>query len=302
MKGHLLSFMEHLSADNSLSASSKECYERDIRLYLEFLASKEVHTLEETEKRHLQIYLLHLKQQGRAAATLARTAVSLRSFYRDLIRRGVIRDDPSSDMGKHRQQRSTPSVLTPEQVERLLLAPDDSTVLGSRDKAMLELLYASGGRVSELLTLPLNNVQLSMGFVRIVDTAYKERVVPIGPAAIQALQHYLSDSRPKLAANDPSTGSLFLSQRGRPMTRQGFWKLIKAYAIKADIEDRLTPHTIRHSFAVHMLDNGADARAVQEMLGHADLNSLQMYAELTRDARMKEVYDRAHPRSRMNNP
>ena len=203
--------------------------------------------------------------------------------------------DPTDDLSSPKLERKLPRVLTVDEVEKLLNQPDTSTPAGIRDKAMLEVLYATGIRVSELVSLNLDDIELDEGFVRCIGKGSKERVVPMGEIAINALRSYLSKGRPKLVSN-PGENALFLNHHGRRLTRQGFWKIVKKYAAQLGIRKEITPHTLRHSFATHLLENGADIRAVQEMLGHADISTTQIYTHVTKD-RLKDVYARSHPRA-----
>ncbi|KPC99385.1 Tyrosine recombinase XerD [Geobacillus sp. BCO2] len=222
---------------------------------------------------------------------------SIRSFHQFLLREKIAAQDPTVHIETPQFERTLPKVLSVEEVEALLAAPQVSTPFGLRDKAMLELLYATGMRVSELVQLNLSDVHLTMGFVRCYGKGRKERIVPIGRMAIEALAHYLEHGRPQLVnPRRRATEALFLNHYGQRLTRQGFWKILKRLAKEAGIEKELTPHTLRHSFATHLLENGADLRAVQELLGHADISTTQMYTHVTK-TRLKDVYKQYHPRA-----
>ncbi|WP_162137289.1 tyrosine-type recombinase/integrase [Paenibacillus senegalensis] len=297
-------YVEQMREDGSLSALSQDCYERDIRQHLNYLLDRGITAWGQVENRHLQAYWQEMKRLGKAPKTMTRSMVSLRAFYKFLWRRGQVSRHLAADeqLVPTSSSDSPPLILRTEEMEALLQAPDPMTTLGIRDLAMLEMLYATGARVSEMLGLLLEHVQLDMGFVRLTDASLKERIVPLGPIAVEAVQRYLASSRPKLAtASERPVDSLFLNSRGARLSRQGFWKLLKGYARQAGIaESLLSPHTIRHSFTVHMLDNGADPRSLQELLGHSDTHFIQKYMPHLKEYRLKEVYERAHPRSGLN--
>jgi integrase/recombinase XerD len=252
----------------------------------------------DTQKQHIITFLTQLKNEGRAAATVSRHMVSIRSLYQFLVRERMIEHDPSLNMETPKLKKRLPKVLSVSEVENLLEAPQTTTAAGMRDKAMLEVLYATGIRVSELISLDVADVNLSMGFVRCMGKGSKERIIPLGRIAGDAARKYIETMRPKLVKPLKSDPALFISRIGARMTRQGFWKIIKRYAMEAGIAKDITPHTLRHSFATHLLENGADLRAVQEMLGHADISTTQIYTHVTR-SRMKEVYDQTHPRAKL---
>ncbi|WP_068776064.1 site-specific tyrosine recombinase XerD [Paenibacillus sp. FJAT-26967] len=298
MRQDLEVFMDYLEHEKRLSRNTLESYSRDLLQYIDFLEEQNVHDLAETSKVHVVTYIARLKQLGRATATQSRTLVSIRSLYGHMIRSGRMEHDPTRDIENPKQDKKLPQVLTLEEMERLLGAPQPASTNGVRDKAMLEVLYATGIRVSELISLDVGDVNTSLGFVRCVGSGAKERIIPLGLMAAQVVDDYVSNSRPHLMkAHKPET-ALFVNHLGTRMTRQGFWKMLKRYSAEASIDKDITPHTLRHSFATHLLENGADLRSVQEMLGHADLSTTQVYTHVTR-SKMKEVYDRSHPRAKM---
>jgi len=241
-------------------------------------------------------YLYLLKDKGREASTIARQLASIRSFHRFLMRNGRTSHDPSHLVNAPKIEKRVPKVLSIEEVEALLNAPLKETVKGMRDQAMLEVLYAAGLRVSELIELNLDDIQLAMGYIRCLGHKGKERIIPLGRPAVSALTVYLNQARPKLQKDD-SAKALFLNQRGDRLTRQGFWKILKQLQRDAGIHKEITPNILRHSFAAHLLENGADIRAVQEMLGHSDLSTTQIYNQVTK-IRLKDNYSAFHPRAK----
>jgi integrase/recombinase XerD len=298
MNKDLQSFMRYLSVERGLSSNTLESYKRDLAQYLDYLQQNEVVALRDAGKAQIVGYLAKLKQLGRAAATLTRAIVSFRAFYQYLARERIIDSDPTLQLETPRLEKKVPHILSIEEIGMLLDAPQIETVSGARDKAMLELLYATGMRVSELINLNVEDVNLSMGFIRCVGKAAKERMIPIGAIAAKFMDIYLTSMRPKLLKQSTTEEALFISHLGTRMTRQGFWKIMKRYAQNVAFMKEITPHTLRHSFAAHLLENGADLRAVQEMLGHADISTTQIYTQVTKP-KMKEVYNRTHPRANL---
>jgi len=298
MKRLLQQFIHYLSVERGLARNTLESYERDLTFFLEFLAGQGVDSIEKLTKNNIVQYLSVLNKMGRAPATITRNMVSIRSFCQFLVRERLIAHDPSLHMGLPKPEKRLPKVLSVEEVERLLEAPETSEPGGVRDKAMLELLYATGIRVSELVSLNVGDVNLGVGFVRCTGKGSKERIVPVGRVASEWLDSYIRTMRPRLLKRSKEEAALFVNQLGTRLTRQGFWKIIKRYAREARIAKPITPHTLRHSFATHLLENGADLRAVQEMLGHADISTTQIYTHVTK-ARMKEIYERTHPRAKI---
>ncbi|MBW7473518.1 site-specific tyrosine recombinase XerD [Paenibacillus oenotherae] len=298
MKAHLRSFIQFLSSERRLSPNTLESYERDLNIFIDYFQLQGVSAIGDVHKHHILRYLNELRQQGRAVATVSRYTVSIRSFFQYLTRERFIAYDPSTELETPKQEKRLPKVLTVEEVERILSVPVITTAAGARDNAMLEVLYATGIRVTELITLDVEHVDASMGFIRCVGTNAKERIVPLGGVACKALTTYIQSMRHKLLKGDCTEQALFLNHLGTRMTRQGFWKIIKKHAVEAGILSEITPHTLRHSFAAHLLENGADLRSVQEMLGHADISTTQIYTQVTK-TRMKDVYNLAHPRAKV---
>lgn len=288
-------FLESLEYEKGLSQNTLESYGADLRDYQMFLKDHSSETLIDVTPSTIVGYLMFLRRKGRSTATVARRLASIKSFYRFLLKEGYIDKDPCENLSSPSLERRLPKVLTLAEIERLLDQPDLSTPIGLRDRAILEVLYATGLRVSELTNLDLGDVDLREGFVRCIGKGSKERVVPLGEIAITATKSYIENGRPTLIF-DPKELSLFVNQNGGRMTRQSIWKLVKKYSEGARIPKEVTPHTIRHSFATHLLEHGADIRAVQEMLGHADISTTQIYTHVTKD-RLKDVYARSHPRA-----
>ena len=242
----------------------------------------------------MEAYTRSMTAKGKSAATVTRCQASLKSFYSWLIQIGQISENPARGLSQTKVERKLPHILTSREVELFLEQPDPSDAKGCRDKAMLELLYATGIRVSELIGLDLDNINLSAGFIRCANRG-KERIIPLYQAAVRALQNYLDRVRPQMVEH-PDEKALFVNMSGERMSRQGFWKIIKHYQEKAGIQKDITPHTLRHSFAAHLLENGADLHSIQEMLGHADISSTQIYTQVV-SQKLKDVYNKAHPRA-----
>lgn len=297
MEAELNRFTHFLSEEKGLAENTVISYERDLKSYLKYLIQVEkVRGFNDVGQIHITQFLGYLKEQGKSSRTLARHIASIRAFHQYLLREKVADHDPTVHLETPHLERNLPKVLSLQEVEVLLNSPDTSDHYGLRDKAMLELLYATGIRVSELITLEVTDVHLKMGFIRCIGKANKERIIPIGNTAIEAVHVYLEQGRPHFVSNKNYDSSLFLNHHGKQLTRQGFWKILKKLALKSGINKDLTPHTLRHSFATHLLENGADIRSVQEMLGHADLSTTQVYTKVSK-SRLKDVYSRYHPRA-----
>ncbi|MGI6343889.1 MAG: site-specific tyrosine recombinase XerD [Bacillota bacterium] len=288
-------YLTHLSIERGLAENTLDAYGRDLRGYLHFLGEGRIESFAETDRETVRAYLDRLHQLGRSASTISRTLAALKSFHQYLVQEDVLASDPTAHLESPRVEKRLPRVLTLTEVEALLNQPHLGNPASIRDKAMLEVLYATGIRVSELVNLDLENINLDAGYLRCLGKGNKERIVPLGSAAIDALDLYLQTARRELV-KFPGEPALFVNQHGRRLTRQGFWKIIKRYAKEARIDENITPHTLRHSFATHLLENGADLRSVQEMLGHADISTTQIYTHITRN-RLKEVYEKSHPRA-----
>jgi integrase/recombinase XerD len=297
MIDRLQQFVRYLSMERGLSGSTVESYERDLAAFLHYTEGNGLTKPDSVEKHHIAAYLQYLKQSGKAIATISRSVSAIRAFYKYLVLERVVVSDPAAHMQSPKQEKRLPQVMSVSDVDTLLAAPKTDTPAGIRDRAMLELLYATGIRVSELISLDEEHINLEMGFIRCVGSGGRERIIPLGRMAADALRAYADMARGHFAKPQREERSLFLNHLGTRMTRQGFWKIIKKYARESGIAKDIAPHTLRHSFAAHLIENGADLRAVQEMLGHADISTTQIYSQVTK-ARMKDVYDRTHPRAR----
>ncbi len=287
-------FITYLLVEKGLSKATLESYSRDLLRYAAFLVRCGRPTVSEADTPLILKHLIELRAQGLGTRSRARHLVSLRGFYRFLAQENVLSADPSKLIDLPKVQLTLPDVLSVEEVRRLLNAPQSRNPQGIRDAAMLEVLYAAGLRVSELVGLKLQDVHLDAGFVRVMGKGSKERVVPIGQYAREKLLFYLGKGRNLMLKNRTSP-FLFIARAGRPITRQGFWKLLRRYAEAAGLAKNITPHSLRHSFATHLLEGGADLRAVQVMLGHADIATTQIYTHVAND-RLREIHRRFHPR------
>ena len=288
-------FMDYLILERGLSVNTLESYRRDLGHFVQFLGPNGQPSAEMLTTSNIIAYLAYLRELGRATTTVSRNLASLRSFFHYLVRQELIAVDPTAYVEAPKVEKRLPKVLSIHEVERLLEAPDVSTAPGFRDKAMLELLYATGIRVSELVSIRTGDINLSSGFLRCMGKGGKERIIPLGEVAQQALLQYIEHGRQEML-HQRNSDALFLNHHGKQMSRQGFWKILKKYARSANIYKDITPHTLRHSVATHLLERGADLRSVQEMLGHADISTTQIYTHVTR-SHIKEAYVAAHPRA-----
>lgn len=276
------------------SLNTVESYKRDVTQYISYLDGTGVTDISSTTKTTVLSYLLYLQKEGRASSTVSRTLASLRSYYLFMMQNGVVKSNPTSNLEAPHVEKKIPKILSGEEVELLLEQPKNCDNKGIRDKAMLELLYATGIRVSELINLDVSDVNVPMSFVR-CKGGKKERIIPMGHQAKEALENYINNVR-KYMVKDENETALFVNCSGARLSRQGFWKLIKYYQHIAGIETDITPHTLRHSFAAHLLENGADLHSIQEMMGHADISSTQVYSRMM-NSKIKDVYAKAHPRA-----
>ena len=287
-------FLQYIKIERNLSPNTVESYARDLAKFRVFCAAEGVHTLAQVESRTVLAFLIELSSKKMSARTQARNLVTLRGLFKHMRRERLMDVDPTADVELPRAGRKLPETLSMDEVERFLAAPDPESRLGPRDIAMLELLYATGLRASELCGLRMDELNMDHGYVSATGKGRKQRLVPVGESALEALRRYLECGRAPL--DRKRSPYLFLTQRAGPMTRQGFWKMVRKYAQVAGITKDLYPHMLRHSFATHLLEHGADLRSVQAMLGHADISTTQIYTHVSR-ARLVEVYRKHHPRA-----
>lgn len=286
-------YIEYLNTVKHASGNTIASYKRDLMKLCNYFLLAGCDTPENVSSTDLNSYVISLERDGMSSATISRNIASIKSFFLYLLKKGVVKDDCTENLKPPKIEKKVPEILSVEEVNLLLEQPSKITPKEIRDKAMLELLYATGMRVSELVSLKIEDVNLSLSYIYCRDSG-KERVIPIENAARIALENYIKNARDNMCEG---SNYLFTNLKGQPMTRQGFWKLIKAYAKKAGINKDITPHMIRHSFASHLVSNGADLKAVQEMLGHSDISTTQIYLK-SRQSRIKEEYDRTHPRAK----
>ncbi|MEN8690038.1 MAG: site-specific tyrosine recombinase XerD [Desulfobacterales bacterium] len=287
-------YIDFLMVEKGLAAQTIEAYSRDLVRYISFLDESGRAAVSEADTPLILKYLISMREDGLNARSRARHLVSIRGFYRFLAQEEILSSDPTRLIDLPKSGLKLPDVLTIDEVKRLLEAPDPKKPSGCRDAAMLELLYAAGLRVSELITLKLQDVNLTAGYVRVFGKGAKERVVPIGQYAQEKIRRYTNGARQALL-KDRMSATLFVARAGKPLSRQGFWKLIKRYGLRAGLRKMITPHALRHSFASHLLEGGADLRAVQTMLGHADIATTQIYTHVARD-HLKHLHQKFHPR------
>ena len=293
----LAEYIIYLKIERGLSANTVNSYKRDIEKYLTFLTEKKITQLDEVSRFEILDFLQTLRQSGAADNSIIRMVSSLRKFHQYLNRESIVSDDPMQLIDTPKKASTLPKAISPQAIEQLLEAPDTTTPLGVRDRTILELMYATGLRISELVNLKLSDMHLTMGFIQTMGKGEKERIIPLGEIASQWLDHYLDGARVYLQDQSAETSEyVFLNSRGKGLSRQGVWKKVKQLALEAGIDQNVTPHTLRHSFATHLLENGADLRMVQELLGHADISTTQIYTHITK-TRLKQVYSDYHPRA-----
>ena len=287
-------YENYLTKVKHASANTVSSYIRDIRQFSEWLRDEAGLEVAEAEQQNIGDYLAHLERDGRSAATVSRNLASLKNFYSYVVSSGFMEQTPVTDIRVDRGEKKLPQILTGREIELLLAQPVCVDAKGCRDKAMLEVMYATGIRVTELIELDLEDVNLEQGMIK-CSNARKTRMIPLYPGALKALRQYIINIRPGMLA-DPEERALFVNMGGIRMSRQGFWKILKHYQATAHIEKEITPHTLRHSFAVHLLENGADIGSVQELMGHSDISSTQMYTHMI-NQKLKSVYDKFHPKA-----
>lgn len=306
LRKHAERFLDHLAVERGVAPNTQVAYRRDLKLYLTYLGERGLHDPTKVGEADIADFLATLREREYApgkrysSATVARVLAAVRGYHKFLVREGVSKADPAEPVGAPRVPRSLPRALPLEDVERLLAAVPTDGAIAQRDTAILELLYAAGLRISELTSLDVDDLDLDERSVRCIGKGSKERIVPLGRAAVDSLHRYLTQARPTMAR--PASGpAVFLNARGTRLTRQGCWKLLKKHAAAANVRRRISPHTLRHSFATHLLDGGADIRVVQELLGHASVSTTQVYTLVSRE-KLREVYDSAHPRAKRARP
>ena len=287
-------YENYLSKVKQASSNTVSSYLRDIKQFADYLRTYETIDLADVEQLHIQRYLSHLISDGRSSATQSRNVASLKNFYAYLVSSGFTDRSPVFDIQVEKREKKLPQILTGREIELLLAQPICLDAKGYRDKAMLETMYATGVRVTELLSLDVEDVNLEQGVIK-CSTDKKSRMIPLYPAALRSLSVYLREYRAALVS-DPSERALFVNVAGARMSRQGFWKILKHYQDTAHIEKEITPHTLRHSFAVHLLENGADLDSLQELMGHSDISSTQMYTHMVNN-KLKSVYEKCHPKA-----
>ncbi len=293
IENRLEEFMIYLQNDKQMSRNTVVSYKRDLTKLVKYLAQQNITEVKNVTVTHLQSYVLYMEKSGFAAATISRNIASIKAFFHYLFKMGLVKEDSAESLKAPKIEKKMPEILTTDEVNRLLDQPKGNAPKDLRDRAMLELLYATGIRVSELIALKMSDVNFQVGYIVCRD-AHKERIVPFGTPAKRALTDYVKNARGLMLA-DQNSDVLFTNCSGKPMSRQGFWKLVKYYARKAGITADITPHTLRHSFAAHLVENGADLRSVQEMLGHSDISTTQIYANMTQN-KLREVYAKNFPR------
>jgi integrase/recombinase XerD len=294
MKEFIASFLDYLSVERGLAKNTIMAYREDLEAYSAFLSGKGVTSVSASGKNDIVNFMFSQKDHGIAANSIARRLAAIRMFYRFLVRERVLKDDPTSLIDSPKLWKKIPETLSVNEIEALLAQPEARTLQGIRDRAILETLYATGMRVSEAVNLKVDDLNLDVGFLRCIGKGNKERVIPLGKKAITSVSKYLASVRPALLKKR-SSDSLFVSRLGSKISRQSFWKLIKRYAKQARIKKPMKPHTLRHSFATHLLEHGADLRSVQEMLGHSNIATTQIYTHINKD-RLKAIHKMYHPR------
>lgn len=297
MENYILAFMEYINFEKGLTENTQAAYQRDLDKFSAYLAEKcpDVKTWGEVSKKNIISFLAWEMDEGAAYSTVARSLSSIKGFFKFMVLENHITLNPTTDLETPKIKRKLPQVLSIEEVDKLMEQCNVMLPLGLRDRAMLELMYGTGLRVSELLSLQIDDINFTAGFLRCLGKGRKERIIPVNNTSIMWVERYLSRARNKLVKSHLER-TLFVNAHGHPLSRQGFFKLLAQYGEKMGIQKEITPHTLRHSFATHLLENGADLRAVQEMLGHADISTTQIYTHLTK-TRLREVYQQCHPRA-----
>ncbi len=294
MEDLVLNYLNYLKIERGLAENTRKSYERDLEHYLEFLKKQGISDFSAVDRFTIMDFLAELKKENKADSTIIRHISSLRRFHQYLRQERFTEEDPMQHIDTPKKGQALPKILSQEEVVKLLEAPDVTTLLGFRDRTILEVMYATGMRVSEICNLTLDQLHLNMSLLKTIGKGDKERILPLGKIALKYLTQYLEEIRPRLVKND--SPYVFVNHHGNQLSRQGIWKNLKRWSIKAGIKKEITPHTLRHSFATHLLENGADLRVVQELLGHADISTTQIYTHITKQ-RMADVYQKYFPRA-----
>lgn len=287
-------YLDYMKNEKKLTDNTLEAYIRDILQFKEYLQENKISNYKDATKTTIITYLMSLQKKGRSTSTISRNLASIRCFFQYLLNKRIIDEDPTSNLKSPKCEKRIPSILTIEEVNLLLSQPNPKDFKGARDKAMLELIYATGLRVSEIISLNVEDIQLDSSLLIVRDNV-NQRAIPIGSKAMEALTNYISNYRSNVVKDQEEP--LFLNYSGKRLTRQGFWKIIKQYTKKANINKDITPQILRHSFAVHLIENGADIKTVQEILGHSDISTTQIYSFATSNKELREVYNSSHPRA-----
>ncbi len=293
MERYINEFEEYLKAEHKASDNTVQSYKRDVKQYAEHLKQSGVEVAK-ANKTNVLSYILYMQKEGKAPSSVSRSIASIKNLYSFLVQKGYCVKNPATKIEAPQQKRKIPDILTVEEMEQLLNAPDTTTPRGKRDKAMLELMYASGIKASEIISLKVTDAECELGFLKCA-TGTRARIIPLGKYCVEAIVDYVVNARSDMIKGTDQ-GWLFVNYTGGALTRQGFWKIVKEYKQKAGIDKEIAPHTLRHSFAAHMVDNGADLMSVQEMLGHSDISSTQIYSRLVKN-KIKDVYQKTHPRA-----
>ena len=294
MKKLISDYIEYLTTEKHASLNTVTSYERDLKSFCSYLNGMGISYFDKVNKTCIMSYVYEMQKANKSSSTISRNIASIRSFYNYFNESGIFKTNPLKGFESPKVERKVPEILSVKDISILLEQPDTTTVKGIRDKAMLELLYATGIRVTELISLKTEDIDLDLEYIKCGDTV-KSRIIPIGSKAVTALRCYIAEARTELSCSE-NEPMLFFNTKGTAMTRQGFWKIIKSYTSKAGITSAITPHTLRHSFAAHLIENGADVQSVQEMLGHSDISTTLVYVKMNND-RLKKVYSKAHPRA-----
>lgn len=293
MEDYIEEYIKYLKDVHKLSKNTLDSYKRDLKKFLKYLAANKI-KIEDVENEDINKYIKEMKKQGYKASSATRTIATLRSFYTYLLKSGKVIKNPTIDVESPKVEKKLPVVLTPKEIEKLLAQPITTELKGLRDKAMLELAYATGMRATELININMQDIDLDSSFVICDEGAGRKRIIPIGKMANEAVRKYLDEARKYINKNEED--ALFLNLTGGRLTRQGLWKIIKTYTESANIDKDITPHVLRHSFALHLVENGADIKAIQTMLGHSDISSTKVYLDFAKNE-IKDIYNNAHPRA-----